>query len=152
MDWQPVRAELALLGDGRSCTYGKGVDTQTLLGRGKVPEFLWVFEVFGRFPSVSGRVSYPPGPILGSAFLWRCFCRQKPPCMLSLFLMRTLTCSLKSMRKGARDCIGKMTRELPYESRPPHRLPQKAPSMRTGQFKRGLLEECMRLASCQRPC
>ncbi len=24
----------------------------------------------------------PPGPILGSVFLWQCFCRQKPPCML----------------------------------------------------------------------
>ncbi len=50
------------------------------IGRGKVPEFLWVFEVIGRFPRVSGRVSYMPGPILGSAFLWLCFCRQKPPC------------------------------------------------------------------------
>ena len=23
----------------------------------------------------------PPGPSLGSVFLWRCFCRQKPPCI-----------------------------------------------------------------------
>ncbi len=38
------------------------------------------FGVFGGFPWVSGLVSYPPGPILESAFLWRCFCRQKPPC------------------------------------------------------------------------
>ena len=47
---------------------------ETLLGRGRVPEFLLVFVVFGRFPSVFGRVSYPPGPILESVFLWRCFC------------------------------------------------------------------------------
>ncbi len=42
--------------------------------RGRVPEFLSVFEVLGRFLSVSGQVSYPLGPILKSAFLWRCFC------------------------------------------------------------------------------
>ncbi len=41
------------------------------LGRGRVPEFLWVFEVVGRVPLVSGRVSFPPGPILESVFLWR---------------------------------------------------------------------------------
>ncbi len=23
---------------------------------------------------------FPPGPISGSVFLWRCFCRQEPPC------------------------------------------------------------------------
>ncbi len=39
-----------------------------------------VFEVVGRFAWAPGRLSYPPGPILGSVFLWRCFCRQKPPC------------------------------------------------------------------------
>ncbi len=44
------------------------------LGRGRVPDFLWVFVVFGRFPWVSGRVSYPLGLILESAFLWPCFC------------------------------------------------------------------------------
>ncbi len=31
---------------------------------------------------VSGLLSYPHGPILESVFLLRCFCRQKPPCML----------------------------------------------------------------------
>jgi hypothetical protein len=44
----------------------------------------WVSVVFlyvlGGFPLVSGRLSYPPGPILGSVFLWRCFCRRKPLC------------------------------------------------------------------------
>jgi hypothetical protein len=35
---------------------------------------------FGRFLWVSGRVSCPRGPTLESVFLWRCFCRQKPPC------------------------------------------------------------------------
>ena len=30
-----------------------------------------VFGVFGRFPLVFGLVSYPPGPILESVFLWR---------------------------------------------------------------------------------
>ncbi len=29
-----------------------------------------VFEVVGRFPLVFGLVSYPPGPILKSVFLW----------------------------------------------------------------------------------
>ncbi len=40
------------------------------LGRGRVPEFLWVFGVFGRFPEVSGRLSCPTRPILESVFLW----------------------------------------------------------------------------------
>ncbi len=53
---------------------------QKPLGRGRVPEFLLVFLVVGRFPWVSGRVSYSPGPISGSVLLWLCFCRQKPPC------------------------------------------------------------------------
>ena len=48
-----------------------------------LPEFLWVFRFFGRFPLVFGLVSYPPGPILESAFLWLCFYRQKPPCTTS---------------------------------------------------------------------
>ncbi len=30
-----------------------------------------------RSPWAPGRLSYPPGPILGSALLWRCFCRQE---------------------------------------------------------------------------
>ena len=49
--------------------YGKGVDTETPKVGAVVPEFLSV----GRFPWVSGLLSYPPGPILESAFLWRCF-------------------------------------------------------------------------------
>ncbi len=36
--------------------------------------------VFGRFPWAPGRLSYTPGPSLGSVFLWRCFCRQKSSC------------------------------------------------------------------------
>ena len=32
-----------------------------------------VFDVVGFFPLVSGWVSFPPGPILGSVFLCRCF-------------------------------------------------------------------------------
>ncbi len=62
--------------------YGTGVDTEThAFGRGRVPGFLWVLAAFGCFPLVSGRVFSPPGSILGSAFLWRCFWRQKPPCV-----------------------------------------------------------------------
>ncbi len=34
----------------------------------------------GSFPLVFGLVSFSPGPILESVFLWRCFCRKKPPC------------------------------------------------------------------------
>ncbi len=30
-----------------------------------------IFSAFGRFPLVFGLVSYPPGPILESVFLWR---------------------------------------------------------------------------------
>ena len=45
--------------------------TQKPLGRGRVPEFLWALEVFGRFPLVVGLVSYPSGSILEYAFLWR---------------------------------------------------------------------------------
>ncbi len=69
-------------GEREDCSqrYGKGFDTETFLGRGSVPEFLSVFGVFGRFPWVSGRVSYPPGPILGSVLLLRFVCRQKSPC------------------------------------------------------------------------
>ncbi len=44
-------------------------------GRGPGVEFS-----LGRFPWAPGRVSYHPGPISGSVFLWRCFCRRKPPC------------------------------------------------------------------------
>ncbi len=36
-----------------------------------MPEFRSVFEVVGRFPLVFGLISYPPGPILESVFLWR---------------------------------------------------------------------------------
>ncbi len=50
------------------------------LGLGKVPEFLWVFKLVGRFPWVSGRFCYPPGSMLKTAFQWLCFCREKPPC------------------------------------------------------------------------
>ncbi len=38
-----------------------------------------VFRVVGRFLSIPGLLSYPPGPV-ESVFLWRCLCRQKPPC------------------------------------------------------------------------
>ncbi len=43
-----------------------------------------------RFPWVSGRVFYPPGPILESVFLWPCFCRQRPPCTRKLVLRRNV--------------------------------------------------------------
>ena len=49
-------------------------------GRGRVPEIRMVFAVCGRVPWAPGLFFYPPGPILGSVFLWRCFSRQKPPC------------------------------------------------------------------------
>ncbi len=32
------------------------------------------------FLLVSGRFSFPPVLILGSMFLWRCFCREQSPC------------------------------------------------------------------------
>ncbi len=39
---------------------------------------------FCRFPCwAPGRLGYPPGSILGSVFLWRCFCRHKPHCSSS---------------------------------------------------------------------
>ncbi len=61
---------------------GSRVLTQVPSGRGRVSEFLWGLAVSGRFPWAPSRCSYPPGPprILGSVFLWRCFCWQKPPC------------------------------------------------------------------------
>ncbi len=46
--------------------YGNGFDTGPLSGRGKVHEFLSVFVVVDRFPWAPGRLSYPPGSILGS--------------------------------------------------------------------------------------
>ena len=52
---------------------------------GRVPEFLWVFWVFDVFAVFLGfPAGFPtlPGLILESVFLWRCFCRQKPPCKL----------------------------------------------------------------------
>ncbi len=45
-------------------------------GPGRVPEFLWVLSVSGRFPWASGWLSQPPGPTSGSVFLWRPSCRQ----------------------------------------------------------------------------
>ncbi len=53
--------------------------------KSKVPEFLTVFCFCCPFPLVSGRVSYPPGPVLESAFLLMCFCRQKPLCILGSY-------------------------------------------------------------------
>ncbi len=53
--------------------YGKGFDT----GRPQ-PSISMGFEVFCRFPWAPGWFSPPPGPTLGSVFLWRC--RQRPPC------------------------------------------------------------------------
>ncbi len=61
----------------RSASYGKGFEAGPVSCRGRVLGLLWVFEVCGRFHWVPGRFSYPPDPILGSVFLWRCFCRQK---------------------------------------------------------------------------
>ncbi len=40
--------------------YGKGFATETPLGRGRVPEFLWVLVVFGWFPLVSVIFSHLP--------------------------------------------------------------------------------------------
>ncbi len=48
--------------------YGKGFAAVPPSGRGRFLEFLSVFAVFGRFPGAPGRLSYPPDPILGSAF------------------------------------------------------------------------------------
>ncbi len=39
------------------------------------------FRGFRSFSWLPGRLSCPPGPISGSAFLWWCFCRPRPPCM-----------------------------------------------------------------------
>ena len=44
-------------------------------------------EISLSFCGFSGRVFYPLGPISKSAFLWRCFCRQKPPCIWGLGLL-----------------------------------------------------------------
>jgi hypothetical protein len=66
--------------------YGEGVDTETpKVGAGSLS--FSGFSVFvGWFHCVSGGVSYPLGRILESAFLWRCFCRQKPPCSFRGFM------------------------------------------------------------------
>ncbi len=45
--------------------------------------------VLGCLAWVFGRCSYPPGPILESAFLWTCFCRQNLP-VCKIFTMRAL--------------------------------------------------------------
>ncbi len=41
-----------------------------------------------RFPWAPGRLSYLPGSILGSVFLWWCFCRQEPPCSGNFLAIR----------------------------------------------------------------
>ncbi len=42
----------------------------------RVPEFLWVFAVLGRFLGLPA--CFPP--LLALGFLWRCSCRQRPSC------------------------------------------------------------------------
>jgi hypothetical protein len=60
-------------------SYGKGFDTgppQAGAGSLSFSGFSGCLVVFLGAP---GRLSYPPGPILGSVFLLRCLCRHKPP-------------------------------------------------------------------------
>ena len=78
---------------GNASLVRQGRCYRNLLGSGRAPEFLSVFVVFGCFPEVSGRLSYPPhGPMLRSAFLWLCFCRHKPwpQCALECHLAETV--------------------------------------------------------------
>ena len=59
-----------------------GLAAPGFFGRGRVPEFLYGYEVCARAPLGPGRVSYPPGPILKSVLLWLCFGQQKSACMV----------------------------------------------------------------------
>ena len=56
----PLRARLTV-----------GALIQKILRPGQGPSVSVFFVVVGRFPLVFGLVSYPPGPILESVFLWR---------------------------------------------------------------------------------
>ncbi len=57
--------------DWHECCGTVGALIQKPLRPGQGPWVSVVFVVFGRFPLVFGLVSYPPGPILESVFLWR---------------------------------------------------------------------------------
>ncbi len=46
----------------RTPPHGKCFEIGPPSGRARVPEFLWVFAVFGRFPWASGRLSLPSQP------------------------------------------------------------------------------------------
>ena len=105
------------------------------------------FWVFGRFPGVSCRVSYPPGPILESVFLWRCFCRQKPPCNpravssdLILLVLEALwfehVCARipTPWRRDRRECIASLCYcSVPWKNGLPTRI-QLVSTMRTVEF------------------
>ncbi len=64
----------------------------------------------GRFPWVSGLVSWPPGPVLESVLLWLCSCRQKSPCtmtLLSYLAVKSFRTSLKHAEIGPESlCAG----------------------------------------------
>ncbi len=66
--------------DRASQAVRQGLCHRNPLGRGRVPVFLLVFRVFGSCLGVPGRFLCHPGPILEFVFLWRCLCRQSPPC------------------------------------------------------------------------
>ncbi len=64
--------------------YGKGFDTGPPQVGAGFPVLLCVFVLCGPFLWALGRISFPPGPILGSVFQCRCFFRQKPPCRVNI--------------------------------------------------------------------
>ena len=64
---------------GMACTFSscyvrvqKGLWHRFPSGRSRAPDFLKIVDVLGRCPWAPGRLSYFPGPILRSVFLWRC--------------------------------------------------------------------------------
>ncbi len=63
--------------------------------------------VFGCLSWVSGWFSYPPGLILESGFLWRCFCRQEPPCNLDLIDVLRARPQTLLIRRGIRSTLGR---------------------------------------------
>jgi hypothetical protein len=75
-------------------TIRQGLRYRNLSSRGKVPEFSVGFRGVWSL-SLGFRPGYiPSGPMLGSVFLWRCCCRQKPPC--------TGVCAKQSSPEGHR--------------------------------------------------
>ncbi len=86
----PIEVVRILLGGVWNCSTMRALRQKPLRSGARFLIFCGFGFLFGRFPWVSGRASYPPGSILGSVFLWLCFCRQKLPCSPSPGTLRKL--------------------------------------------------------------